>query len=149
MRDRTKECTIEALKEIYFWREANILLWYQLARKKYHVINANIKNANPTREGALKTGHSALKMECTKRRQEESLHLLSVPASVFWVGGWGGVSPPRRSPSSGGTWFLYPLCGFRGRLRELILGTPKDPLYGLNLPAAAPGCSRGFLYYFW
>lgn len=72
MRDRTKECTIEALEEIYFWREANILLWYQLARKKYHVINANIKNVNPTPEGALKTGHSALKMECTKRRPEES-----------------------------------------------------------------------------
>lgn len=95
MRDRTKECTIEALEEIYFWREANILLWYQLARKKYHVINANIKNVNPTPEGALKTGHSALKMECTKRRPEESLHLLSVPASAFWVEGAGGVSKTR------------------------------------------------------
>lgn len=67
MRDRTKECVIEALEEIYFRREANILLWYQLTRKKHHVINANIKNVNPAPEGVLKTGHNALKMECIKR----------------------------------------------------------------------------------
>lgn len=88
MRDRTKECTIEALEEIYFRREANILLWYQLAKKKYHVINANIKNVNPTPEGALKTGHRALKMECIKRHWEESF-LPAQPAS-FWVLDRGG-----------------------------------------------------------
>lgn len=67
MRDRTKECVIEALEEIYFKREANTLLWYQLTRKKHHVINANIKNVNPIPKGVLKTGHNALKMKCIKR----------------------------------------------------------------------------------
>lgn len=147
MRDRTKECTIEALEEIYFRREANILLWYQLARKKYHVINANIKNVNPTPEGALKTGHSALKMECIKRHQEESFHQLSLPASVFGSG-WRGNCHEDTYPHLRELGYSIH-CVDLDTIWESSFWQLQKILFTTSLPATAQGCSRVFLHYFW
>lgn len=65
-----------------------MLLRCQLARKKHHVINANVNNVNPTPEDVLKTGHSAPKRERMKGKQAESAPTPGLPAQAFCVYCW-------------------------------------------------------------